>query len=90
VSQRFEILDISAPHTALAPFLKSNHKDPFDRMLAAQAMELGLPLVSADTAFDQLAPEIQRYWTGTASTEDATRPSVRKRPPRKAGKKNIC
>ena len=86
VSQRFEILDISPSHAALAPFLKSNHKDPIDRMLAAQAMELGLPLASADPAFDQLAPGIQRFWT--TSTEDAARPLVHKRHPRGAAKKN--
>jgi PIN domain nuclease of toxin-antitoxin system len=86
VSQRFEILDISASHAALAPFLKSSYKDPFDRMLAAQAMELGLALASADTAFDQLAPGIQRFWAGAA---DATLRSVHKRRPPKTAKKNI-
>ena len=87
VSQRLEILDISASHAALAPFLKSSHKDPFDRMLAAQVMELGLPLASADTAFDQLSPGIHRFWT--ASMEEKTLEPVYKRQPHKAAKKNI-
>jgi len=34
--------------------LPSHHRDPFDRMLIAQALEDGVPLVSCD-------PEIARY-----------------------------
>jgi PIN domain nuclease of toxin-antitoxin system len=34
--------------------LPAHHKDPFDRMLVAQAIEEGAPLVSAD-------PQIARY-----------------------------
>lgn len=34
--------------------LPAHHKDPFDRMLVAQALEDGIPLVSAD-------PQIARY-----------------------------
>jgi len=30
------------------------HRDPFDRLIAATAMELGVRLVSADTVFDDL------------------------------------
>lgn len=39
-----------------------NHKDPFDRMIAATAMELACPLISKDTAFDDL--EGVPGWTG--------------------------
>lgn len=41
------------------------HRDPFDRFLAATAMETGMPLVSADTVFDELATHerwIARLW----------------------------
>ena len=31
------------------------HRDPFDRMIAATALELACPVVSKDTAFDSLA-----------------------------------
>ena len=31
------------------------HRDPFDRILAATAISLDMPLISADTAFDGLA-----------------------------------
>lgn len=76
-AQHFEFLDISAAQAAQAPFLKSDHRDPFDRLLAAQAVERGLMLISCDIAFDQLSPG-HRLWTeGQAAT--------RKRP-RKAGR----
>ena len=31
------------------------HRDPFDRLLAATSLEAGMPLVSADAAFDTLS-----------------------------------
>lgn len=40
--------------------LPPHHKDPFDRMLAAQALDEGLTLLSADTAFD--AYGVPRLW----------------------------
>ncbi len=36
------------------------HKDPFDRLLAAQAIAEGIPLVSADPAFDPYG--VNRIW----------------------------
>ncbi len=46
------------------PFYKLNgmeHRDPFDRMLIAQAITENIPIISADTKFD-LYPEVQRIW----------------------------
>lgn len=37
-----------------------DHKDPFDRMLAAQALHHGLPLVSNDEALDAFG--VERVW----------------------------
>ena len=75
-AQEFEFLDISPAHAAQAPFLESNHRDPFDRLLAAQAITQGLMLISCDPAFDELSPG-RRLWTeGQAAT--------RKRPRRAA------
>lgn len=37
-----------------AGLLDWDHRDPFDRLIAATAIELQLPLISADTAFDAL------------------------------------
>lgn len=37
------------------------HRDPFDRLLAASALDLGMPLISADEVFDTL-PAVIRLW----------------------------
>ena len=50
VGAGFEMLSITAEHTELAPTLPLHHRDPFDRMLLAQAVVQGLTLVTADTA----------------------------------------
>ncbi|PWR23744.1 type II toxin-antitoxin system VapC family toxin [Zavarzinia compransoris] len=34
------------------------HRDPFDRLIAATAILLGIPLVSADPVFDGIAPRL--------------------------------
>jgi PIN domain nuclease of toxin-antitoxin system len=49
-------LAISSPHTLAAGQLEWDHKDPFDRMLAAQAMVEGLTLVTADEDLQAFAP----------------------------------
>ena len=46
------VLAIDAGHADAAAALPSHHRDPFDRMLAAQAMLEGLTLVTRDPAFD--------------------------------------
>lgn len=44
------------PEISLAAAMMDwEHRDPFDRMLAATAIHHDLPLVSADTTFDALA-----------------------------------
>lgn len=56
----FTPLDVTADHAEQAGMLDGRHKDPFDRMLAAQALTLKVPLLSADTAFD--AFPVRRIW----------------------------
>jgi PIN domain nuclease of toxin-antitoxin system len=65
VSQQFELLSVSASHAAEAPFLQSNHKDPFDRLLGAQAVQQDLLLVSCDAVFDRFSPKLRRLWSET-------------------------
>ncbi len=48
-------LPISSRHALLAGSMRWEHRDPFDRMLAAQAMIEDLTLISADPAFSSLA-----------------------------------
>lgn len=50
--QRFEVLDVSLVHALSAGSLPGAHRDPFDRMIAAQALSEGLPVMSADAALD--------------------------------------
>jgi PIN domain nuclease of toxin-antitoxin system len=47
----FRPLPISLAHARLAGSLPGEHRDPFDRMLAAQSAIEGLPLVTADPSF---------------------------------------
>lgn len=54
------ILNLSLEHTAAISTLPFHHRDPFDRLIVVQAKLEGMPLVSADPAFD--AYEIQRVW----------------------------
>lgn len=53
-------LAIRIPHTRLAGQFKVEHKDPFDRLLAAQALLEGVTLMSKDKVFDQFP--VIRVW----------------------------
>jgi PIN domain nuclease of toxin-antitoxin system len=59
-SQAFLPLPISLSHAQLAGHLTTEHRDPFDRMLAAQALTEGFPIVSNDEAFDLFG--VVRLW----------------------------
>ena len=54
----FTPLDISVLHAERAPELPPHHRDPFDRMLIAQAQLEALALVSADSSFDLYEVEV--------------------------------
>lgn len=49
----FEILPITLNHVLALETLPMHHKDPFDRLLIAQAQAENLPLLSADAVFEQ-------------------------------------
>ena len=51
--ERFLKLPISLYHGQIAGRLPSHHKDPFDRMLIAQAQAEGLILVTTDPLFQE-------------------------------------
>jgi PIN domain nuclease of toxin-antitoxin system len=55
-----EELLISARHTRLAGLFKQPHQDPFDRLLAAQAVLEGLSILSKDKYLD--AFPANRIW----------------------------
>jgi PIN domain nuclease of toxin-antitoxin system len=58
--ERFEPLPISTDHAVRAGVLPGPHKDPFDRMLIAQAQAENIPILSNDAAFD--AYSVRRLW----------------------------
>jgi PIN domain nuclease of toxin-antitoxin system len=58
--QDFEALNISLEHARLAGLLPGEHRDPFDRMLIAQAQIEGVALVSNEELFDHFG--IRRIW----------------------------
>ncbi len=58
--ERFESLSISAAHGIRAGSLPGSHKDPFDRMLVAQAQIENLAIVSNDVQLDGYG--VSRIW----------------------------
>jgi PIN domain nuclease of toxin-antitoxin system len=46
------VLPISVRHAAVLTTLPLYHRDPFDRLLVAQAMVEQVPIVSGDSALD--------------------------------------
>lgn len=59
-TNHFSLLRIELAHATLVETLPPHHKDPFDRLLIAQAIIEKLPLVSADAVFDEYG--VTRLW----------------------------
>ncbi len=60
VRQGFSALPISLEHAQVAGALSGDHRDPFDRMLIAQAREEKMALVSNEQLFDSFG--VVRIW----------------------------
>ncbi|MCU0542889.1 MAG: type II toxin-antitoxin system VapC family toxin [Oscillatoriaceae cyanobacterium Prado104] len=56
----FNLLNIDLDHLNAIVTMPFHHKDPFDRLLIAQAMVERIPILSKDSAFD--AYSINRIW----------------------------
>lgn len=56
----FIILPIETAHIIKLNTLKLHHRDPFDRIIAAQALNDKMHLVSADDIFDSY--KVKRVW----------------------------
>jgi PIN domain nuclease of toxin-antitoxin system len=56
----FVTIPLASSDASQAGLLKSDHRDPFDRLIAAQAIAGKMPVLSIDTAFDDLGAE--RVW----------------------------
>lgn len=53
-------LPVSAEHAARAALLDIEHRDPFDRVLVAQALVEGMTIISNERLFD--ATGVDRLW----------------------------
>jgi len=53
-------LPVTLEHAVRAGLLPLHHRDPFDRLLVAQAQAMGLPVLSADRGLD--AYDVRRVW----------------------------
>jgi PIN domain nuclease of toxin-antitoxin system len=51
VAYRLALLPIDTPHALAVAGMPDHHRDPFDRILIAQALVEGMTLVSADPKF---------------------------------------
>jgi len=56
----FALLEIRFSHVALLENMAPVHRDPFDRLIAAQALTEQLPVISVDRAFEGYG--VERVW----------------------------
>jgi len=56
----FHLLSISVEDALRAGRMQGQHRDPFDRMIAAQALALDIPVISIDTKLDAFG--VRRIW----------------------------
>jgi PIN domain nuclease of toxin-antitoxin system len=56
----FDLLGLSFEHVTAVETLPLHHRDPFDRVLVAQGVIEGVPIVSADSVLDPYP--ITRLW----------------------------
>ena len=56
----FQLLPISPEHGIRAGLLPGPHKDPFDRMLIAQAQAENIPIISNEAVFEGYG--VRRLW----------------------------
>jgi PIN domain nuclease of toxin-antitoxin system len=56
----FRILETSIGQVIRSGRLPPHHKDPFDRLLISQALDLGVPIISCDDMFDRYG--VTRVW----------------------------
>ena len=60
VGNAFSVLPVEPKHTSLLTTLPFHHRDPFDRLLVAQALVETMRIVSCDQQLD--AYGVQRAW----------------------------
>lgn len=53
-AEGFEVLDLTLAQAERAGLLELIHKDPFDRLIAAQSLDLDLPVATVDPSIELL------------------------------------
>lgn len=56
--ERIQVLSIEIPHLATLRRLPLHHRDPFDRLMIAQALNEGIPIATRDSAFEDYGVDI--------------------------------
>lgn len=56
----YQLLQLGLEHTFQLEQLPFHHRDPFDRIIIAQALVEGIPIVSIDKEFDKY--NVERIW----------------------------
>jgi PIN domain nuclease of toxin-antitoxin system len=56
----YSLVETTAAHVIRAGLLPLHHRDPFDRLLVAQALDLRVPIISRDDKFDLYG--VRRIW----------------------------
>ena len=57
-AENFQLLPIGASHALRGGLLDGSHRDPFDRLLAAQSLVENIPLVTSDPVFKAFGVEV--------------------------------
>ena len=70
VEQGMTPLDVTVEQALRAGRLPGPHRDPFDRMLIAQAQALDVPLMSNEALFDRYG--VRRIWEQKATKDTST------------------
>jgi PIN domain nuclease of toxin-antitoxin system len=60
IAEGFQEIPVASEHAIRAGLLPLHHRDPFDRLLVAQAQATGWPIISADPVFDHYG--VPRIW----------------------------
>jgi PIN domain nuclease of toxin-antitoxin system len=56
----FSIANLTVAQAIRSGLLPRHHRDPFDRLLIAQALDMDIPILSSDRTFDLYG--VQRIW----------------------------
>jgi PIN domain nuclease of toxin-antitoxin system len=59
-ANNFQLLSIALPHCTMVETFPYHHRDPFDRLIVAQALIEGMTIVSSDAILDLYG--VSRVW----------------------------